>query len=132
MPATTDTEVREAVAATLNEVDGLQADAFTPGRVNPPAAIVTEVDVQFDAAMGRASDEMTVRVRLLTGGDMLSAQLSLSQQIYAIRDALWDDPTLGDVVADCRLARRIGDSEGQIDVGGATYAVVDIELQVFT
>ena len=132
MTPTTDTEVREAVAVTLDKVDGLTADAFTPGTVNAPAAIVTEVDVQFDAAMGRGSDEMTVRVRLLTGGDMRASQESLSALIYKIRDELWDDPTLGDVVSDCRLARRIGDSEGQIQVGGATFAVVDIELQVFT
>lgn len=129
---TTDTDVREAVAKTLAKVDGLRPHAYTPGAINVPAAVVTEIDVDFDATMGRASDEMTVRLRLLTGGEMRAAQLSLSALTYAIRDVLWDDPTLGDVVSDCRLRRRIGDSEGQVDVAGATYTVVDIELQVVT
>ena len=129
---TTDTEVREALSQTLTDVAGLRTHAFTPGTISPPAAIIIEVDVQFDAAMGRASDNMTVRVRLFTGGELRSAQLALSKLIYQVRDALWEDPSLGGVVSDCRLSRRVGDSEGQVDVGGATYTVVDVEVEVVT
>lgn len=128
----TDTEVREALATTLEAVTGLRPHAYVPASIAPPAAVVTEIDVDFDAAMGRASDEMTVRVRLLTSGELRAAQLNLSALTYAIRTALWENPTLGDVVADSRLQRRIGDSEGQVDVGGATYTVVDLEIQVVT
>jgi hypothetical protein len=130
--AATDTQVREALAAVIGKVDGLRAHPFVPGQINPPAAIVTEVNVDFDASMQRGSDEMTVLVRLLTGGDFRSAQQRLSELTYLIRDELWDDPTLGGVVADARLFRRRGDSEGQVDVGGGVFAVVDIEFQVVT
>ena len=128
----TDTEVREALAVALKAVDGLRPHAYVPAAISPPAAVVTEVDVDFDAAMGRASDEMTVRMRLLASGELRAAQLNLSALTYAIRTALWENPTLGDVVSDCRLRRRIGESEGQVDVGGATYTVVDLEVQVVT
>lgn len=130
--AATDTQVREAIAKTLKAVDGLRPHAYVPASISPPAAVVIEVDVDFDAAMGRGSDEMTVRLRLLTSGELRSAQLNLSALTYAIRTALWDNPTLGDVVSDCRLQRRVGDSEGQVDVGGATYTVVDLQIQVVT
>jgi len=128
----TDYEVRVALADTLDAVDGLRTHAFTPGQVNPPAAVVISVDVQFDLAMQRGSERMLAVVRLLTGGEMRSAQITLSQLIYTCRDVLWDNASLGGVVQDARLARKRGESEGQIDVAGSTYAVVDYEVEVIT
>jgi hypothetical protein len=128
----TDLEVREALAQVVGKVDGLRSHPFTPGQIHPPAAVVIELNVDFDATMQRGSDSMTAVVRLLTGGDLRPAQIALSGLVYKVRDELWDDPTLGGVVSDCRLFRKRGDSEGQIDVGGALFAVVDLEVQVTT
>ena len=128
----TDIEVRQALAESIDQIDGIRGHEFTPGQVNPPAAIVIEMDVEFDASMQRGSDRMIALVRLLTGGDMRSAQTRLSQMVADVRARIWDDPTLGDVVSDCRLRRKRGDSEGQIDAYGATFAVVDVEVEIIT
>jgi len=128
----TDTEVRIAVAETLKAVDGLRTHAFTPGQINTPAAVVIQVDVQFDHAMQRGSEHMVAIVRLLTSGELGAAQRSLSELAYQCRDAMWDDPSLGGVVSDARVRRKRGDSEGQVDAGGAVLTVVDIEVEVIT
>ena len=128
----TDTEVREALADSLSAVEGLRGHAYTPGQLQGRDAVVIEVNVDFDAAMQRGADEMNVVVRLLVGGDMRSAQQRLSGLVYTVRDRLWTDNTLDGTVSDCRLHRKRGDSEGQIDVGGSTFAVVDLEVQIIT
>jgi len=130
--AATDIEVRIALMDTLDAVPGLRTHAFTPGQINPPAAVLISMEVQFDLAMQRGSDRMMGVVRLLASGEMTTAQRTLSDLIYACRDVLWNEPELGGVVQDARLQRKRGDSEGQIDVGGATFAVVDFEVEVIT
>lgn len=128
----TDTQVRVALADSLSEVVGLRGHAWTPGQLQGRDAVVIEVNVDFDASMQRGADEMNVVVRLLVGGDLRTAQQRLSELVYLVRDRLWSDPTLDDTVSDCRLHRKRGDSEGQVDVGGSQFAVVDLEVQIIT
>jgi len=132
MAAATDYDVRLALMATLDLVPGLRTHAFTPGQVNPPAAVIVQLGVEFDMAMQRGSERMVAVVRLLVGGELATSQVTLSQLIYTIRDVLWDNADLGGAVQDARLMRKRGDSEGQLDLAGATYAVVDIEVEVIT
>jgi len=132
MTNTTDSDVRNAIADTLEAVPGLRTHAFTPGQVNAPAAVVIQVDIEFDLSMQRGSERMLAIVRLLTSGELASAQRSLSSLIWQCRDAVWEDPTLGGVVQDARVRRKRGDSEGQVDAGGAVLTVVDIEVEVIT
>lgn len=127
----TDDEVRIAFAAVTDTVDGLRAFAYTPGQINPPCLVVTEVDVTFDHAMSRGTDRFLVVARLLTSGDLEASQKKLSTFIYQVRDAIGADPTLGGVAHDSRVVRKRGGSEGQITVAGGTFAVVDIETEVF-
>lgn len=130
--AATDTEVREALADSLDAVEGLRGHPYTPGQLQGRDAVVIEVNVDFDASMQRGSDEMNVVVRLLIGGDLRTAQQRMSDLVYKVRERLWTDNTLDDTVSDARLHRKRGDSEGQIDVGGSTFAVVDLEVQIIT
>lgn len=127
----TDDEIRNAVAVVLDRVDGLRAYAYTPSQFHGPTAVVTEVDVEFDRAMQRGTDRFLVVVRVLAGGDLEAAQKNLSQLIYKLRDAIDADSDLGGVAIDSRVVRKRGNSEGQITVAGATFAVVDIETEVF-
>ena len=128
----TDMQVRQALADSIDTISGIRGHAFTPGQVSPPAAIVIEIDVEFDASMQRGSDRMVALVRLLTGGDMRAAQARLSELVDEVRARIWDDPTLGDVVSDSRLRRKRGDTEGQVDAYGATFTVVDVEVEIIT
>lgn len=124
---TTEEEVRDAVADTLNTISGLRAHAETPGHINPPAVVVIEVDTVFDATMARGSDDFTIRCRMFLGGDLRAAQRRMFSEIAKLKPVV--DGNLGGAVDYSRLTRIRGDSEGQVDVGGSTFVVRDFDIE---
>lgn len=130
----TEDEVREAWAATVGQIDGLRAYGWTPGQINTPCAIVTQVGIDFDETMGRSGgDQYLVRSFILASGDLEAAQRAISGFILQIRDRIGADGTLGGVVSDSRVTRKIGESDGLIQMrDGQTYVVSEIETEVFT
>lgn len=130
----TEDEVREAWAATVGQIAGFGAHGWTPGVINTPCAIVTQVTIDFDETMTRAGgDRYLVRAFILASGDLEAAQRTVSGFILQIRDAVGADDTLGGVVADARVTRKVGESDGLIQMrDGQTYVVSEIETEVFT
>lgn len=58
----------DEVAARLKTIDGLRVFAYPPGKVSPPAAIVSYPDdYTYDATYGRGMDRMTLPVVLVEG-----------------------------------------------------------------
>lgn len=121
-------QVLEALGTALDGIAGIHGHAYTPDTIQTDAAIVTELDVRFDATMQRGADDMTATVRLLTAGDFRSAQQRLFTLVATVRDGL--DGDLGGVVHYARVSRIRGDSWGQITVGEQTFAVVDFEVEI--
>lgn len=122
-------QVREAVADAIDAISGLRGHAYAPDQINPPAAVVIEVDVQFDAVMQRGADDFTVRVRLLTGGSLRAAQDKLWEMVSLLKDNI-DGQVDTNVVSYARLARVRGDTEGPYEVGQRTFAGVDVDIEV--
>jgi hypothetical protein len=61
-------DVMDQVAARLDTIEGLRVHAHPPGRVVPPAAVVSYPDtLEFDATYGRGMDRMTLPVVLVVG-----------------------------------------------------------------
>lgn len=123
-------QVRKILAEHLDAVHGLRGHPYVPGQISPPAVVVVEVGVEFDVTMGRGSDQHNAVCRLLVGGDFRSAQDRLDGWVSQLKDVV--DGDLGGQVDYARLTRIRGDSEGQIDVGGATFAVVDFDVEILT
>lgn len=121
-------QVRKAVGDALDSIDGVRGHAYTPGQVNPPAVVVIEVDVSFDATMQRGADDFTVLCRAMTGGDLRAAQDKLDEIVSTVKAEL--DGDLDGTVHFARVSRIRGDTEGQIEVGGSTFAVIDFEIEV--
>lgn len=127
MPATR-TAVRDALATALSTVDGIVGHAYTPDTPHSGDVIIIEMDVRFDKTMQRGADDMTALCRALTVGDFRSAQENLDVMVTSVRDGL--DGDLGGTVHYARVARIRGDSEGQIQVGQQTFAVIDFEVEI--
>lgn len=61
-------EVMDALAARIDTITGLRVHAHPPGRVTPPAAVVSyPEDGAYDETYGRGMDRMTVPVLLVVG-----------------------------------------------------------------
>lgn len=128
----TEDEIREGWAATVGGIDGLRAHGWTPGQINTPCVIVTQVGIDFDQTMQRGEDRYLVRAFILASGDMETAQRTISGLILQIRDAVGADETLGGVASDSRVTRKIAESDGQITMrDGQSYVVSEIETEVF-
>jgi hypothetical protein len=112
----------------LDKLDGLRGWPYVPGQINPPAVVVVEVGVEFDATMARGSDQFDVRCRLIVGGDFRAAQDRLDDLVSQLKGHV--DGDLGGQVDYARMTRIRGDSEGQVDVGGATFHVVDFDVEI--
>lgn len=129
----TEDEVREAWATTVGQIDGLGAYGWTPGQINTPCTIVSQVGIDFDLTFQRGGDTYTVRAFVLASGDVEAAQRQVSRLIVEIRDRIGADPTLGGVVSDSRVTRKLAESDGLIQMrDGQTYVVSEIETEVFT
>jgi len=124
------TVVRDAAAEILDGIDGLRGHPRAPRTVVPPAAVVTEVDADYDTTFGRGADTYTLIVRLLVGGDMRAAQIRLDELADEVKGSFEADPTLGGVAHTSRVTRVRGDSEGEVDVGQQTFYVIDVEIEV--
>lgn len=57
--------VLDEMVTALGTIDGLNAYAFVPGAIVPPAAIVALPDQTFDLTYGRGGDRLSVPVTVL-------------------------------------------------------------------
>lgn len=76
-------DVMDEIAVALGTISGLRVTAYTAQRINPPAAWVEWPDgLDYDAAMGRGSDRMTLPVRVAVGAvDSRSARDQLAAYV---------------------------------------------------
>ncbi len=63
-------EIAAEVAARLDTIDGLNAFAYPPGSLHPPAAVVLNPapgDIQYDQTYGRGMDRITLPLIVIAG-----------------------------------------------------------------
>lgn len=104
--------VREAIVNAVkdanSEINGYETVSDV---TNVPAVVVGPPDIDFSKAMGRGLDELTFPLFILVGiPEMGIAQDRLDEFIYgsgplSIRRAIWNDPSLGDVVEDSDITK---------------------------
>lgn len=127
------TDIREALAANLASITGLQQSAYLLSNPTPPAAEVQPSEIDYDAAFQRGMDEWTLIVRVFVGvSSDIGAQKRLDGMIASsgassIKAAVESDRTLGGAVDDLRVTRctgyRVFAREGGAGVLGAEWEV---------
>lgn len=130
------TAVRNAIATSLTGISGLQTYAVVPDSVNVPCAIVgMPTSVDFDQAMGRGLDRMTIPVRLMVSrADGPDAQADLDGYVAgsgakSVKTAVEVDKTLGGTVDTVRVTQATG--FGAFEVGDVSYLGCDFSVEVY-
>jgi len=60
-------DVVDELVTQLRTIDPLRVHSEPPGTVNPPAAVISWPDVQFDGTYGRGMDTLTLPLVLVVG-----------------------------------------------------------------
>jgi hypothetical protein len=72
--------VAAGLAAAVDAIDGVTTYSYTPDAVTVPAFYVGEITTDFDAAMNRGLDELSIVCRMVVEkADMESAQHNLNR-----------------------------------------------------
>jgi len=81
--------VRSALAAVAATAPGVTATPYVPDSVSVPHFFTAEYDVEFDKAMGRGMDSVSLTCRILTSrADDLTGQVSLDNLIMTMKATL--------------------------------------------
>lgn len=126
--------VMDGLGTALATITGLQVKDYGADQINTPSAIVALPDVNFDAAMGRGSDEALFPVHILVArvsdrsardamGNFIAGDLA------SIKEALEDDPTLGGA---CDTLRVQSAAPAPMTVAGVDYLGYTFTVQVVT
>lgn len=126
--------LRTGVATRLATISGLNSYDTVPGSVVTPAAIVEVATIDYDAAMGRGADDITLAVRLLVSAvvdDVAQGKLDAylaGSGATSVKAAIEADGTLGGR-ASFAVVPRVR-TYGLIDYAGVQYlgAVLDVEI----
>ena len=130
------TEVREGLAARLNNVSGLRVFSYVPDSASPPIAVVAFPEsFEFDLAMNRGLDSFPIiPVLILVGRASDRASQALLATFVAasgptsIKQAIEGDRTLGGACSDLRVT-RVTDFK-LYPIGATEYLGCRFEVQV--
>lgn len=130
------TELRRGLRDRLQTIPGLHAYATAPGQINVPAAVVTPAQdlLEFDATMGRGSDEFRLLVTVYAaraddelGQDTLDAFLEGSGA-SSVKAAVEAESSLGGV-CDFAVVSRAR-NYGEYEYAGISYFGVELVVEV--
>lgn len=128
--------LRAGLATRLATITGLHVYANPLGLINPPAALVIPAGnfLDFDATMGRGSDNFRFTVRLLVaetvadlGQDALDPYLAGSGA-SSIKAAIEGDGSLGSIASFTVVTGAEG--YGGYEYGGVSYLGCDFSVEV--
>ena len=127
--------IRDAIKTAVDTITGLHAYDTIPDTITVPCAVVGGPErIQFDATMQRGLDRHTIILRVYAsrasdraGQDRLDALLAKTGS-GSVKTAIESDPTLGGVVATCRVIEARG--YGAYIVAGIDYIGVEFVLDV--
>lgn len=129
------TSIRNGLATRLNTITGLTAHAVVKGQIVPPAAVVGGPDIDFDATMGRGSDDFVFSVKLLVSSQItpdaqvkLDGYLDGSGATTTVKGAVEADDTLGGVVSFAWVARVR--QYGLVEYAGTQYVGCEFLIEV--
>jgi len=122
--ATTALEVRQALAAALRVIPGLNAQPYLLGNLMPPTAVVTRGPIAYDQAFQGGVHTWTFIVRAFVASVTdIGAQTLLDEFLSAegersVKAAIEADTSLGGIVSDLHVTGASGEQEFVREGGG--------------
>jgi hypothetical protein len=126
--------IRAGIAANISAISDLQVSAYMLANPTPPNVQVIPGDTDYDLAMHRGLDELTMRVVVSVGlvAD-IGAQKNLDEYLAgsgprSIKQAVESDPTLGGVVADVTVTAATGPKVLATEQGGVLFSEWTVQV----
>jgi hypothetical protein len=132
-------EVRDGIKTTLeNNIDGLRVYDVVPDyAINFPVAIVLPVNINFNVAMQRGTDQYTFDILVAvergnsrTAQDKLDAYIT-GQGSSSLRQAIFNNRTLGLDNTDANVT-GVSNYAADVNLNGIDAIGANISLEVFT
>lgn len=128
--------VRDGLKVRLLTIPDLLASTNPVDALDPPYAVVGEIEVSFDKTFGRGSDELMAKVRVYasradveSGTDLLDDYLAGSGP-SSVKAAIEADRTLGGAADTLRVEKA--DGYGAYAVAGTDYLGVEFTIRIWT
>lgn len=125
--------VRSELGTALGSVSGLRVFSYTPSTVEPPAAIVGQGSVTYDATFaGSMTSDFGVLV-IVARADDRNANSRLNDYLTptgsgSIKVALEADQTVGGEASYVTVTGA--DAPGEVEYGGTQYLAVQFDVEV--
>ena len=127
-------QVRDGLKTRLQTISGLRCYDLIPDQVNPPAAVVGQLDFTFDINNARALDQANVDVIVIVqrfseraGQNRLDAYLS-SSGASSIKAAIEGDKTLGGA---CQTLRVTSAESGSYESNGNIFLSYRYRITIY-
>jgi hypothetical protein len=128
-------DLRAGIAANLATINGLRVSDVIPDNPNPPQAVVSFNDAEYDLDFNRGMSQYNFTIQVIVGrAAERSAQRSLdaycsSTGTSSIKLAVESNRTLSGVAYDTRVSQL--SSYGSITVGDTTYLAAEFDVQCY-
>lgn len=129
-------DLREALAASLASLPGVQESAYVLGNPTPPTAEVEPAPIEYDLAMARGLDRCMFTVRVFVGAATdIGAQKKLDDFIdptgdSSVKTLLEADRTLGGICDHVQVLRCSGYKVYEIGRSGGIRLGAEWSVQV--
>lgn len=128
-------DLRSGIATNLATISGLRVSAEMPDNPNPPIAIVSFDDAEYDLDFNRGMSQYNFTVTVIVGraaersGQRALDAYCASTGSSSIKLAVESNRTLSGVAYDTRVSQL--SSYGSITVGDTTYLAAEFDVQCY-
>lgn len=117
-------EIREALAAALRTIPGLQATPYVLASPTPPSAHVMRGEILYDQALQGGTHIWTMRVQAFValvsdqGAQLLLDRYLSAEGAYSVKAAIEADTSLGGIIDDLHVLSATGETQYVREQGG--------------
>ncbi len=127
--------LKSGLATNLATITGMRTSQQIPEQPQPPVAIITLNDINYDTTFGRGMDEYSFTVTVIvSSADGRNAQNLLDEYVaksgtLSVKSAIELDRSLGGYANDCRVTRL--STYGNLTIGETNYLAGEWSVTVF-
>lgn len=127
--------IRSAMATNLSSIPGLRVASEIPDQINPPVAVISMNNIEYDGAFQQGLTTMNFTVQLVVTR-MAERRAQERLDLYSeprgeqsVKSAIESDRTLGGNASDVRVESR--PNVGSLQVNDQDYLAADFSVVVY-